>query len=193
MLVFKYEKIFCSLTPEWGILMYFAQFFCGVNKKAYPFESGTQRRSPPGMNFIIKFLCSNLMLMSLHFWVFPSLMVHFNLWSFNAILYKSWWKYLGSIIGGWKAYYGLENNCKSTELWSWDKKKILFERIFTPIILYGCELWGCSISRESLRKIEKLKNNFITCNIKIKGNTPYTILVLETSCPPLRAWLWLDT
>jgi hypothetical protein len=93
------------------------------------------------------------------------------------------------ITGGWKAYYGIENNCKSIDLWSWDKKKLLFERIFTPIILYGCELWGCSISRESLRKIEKIKNNFITCNIKIKGNTPYTILVLETSRPPLRAWL----
>jgi hypothetical protein len=29
------------------------------------------------------------------------------------------------INGGWKAYYGLENNCKSTDLWLWDKKKIL--------------------------------------------------------------------
>jgi hypothetical protein len=25
------------------------------------------------------------------------------------------------IIGGWKAYYGLENNCKSTDIWIWDK------------------------------------------------------------------------
>jgi hypothetical protein len=27
------------------------------------------------------------------------------------------------INGGWKAYYGLENNCKSIDLWLWDKKK----------------------------------------------------------------------
>jgi hypothetical protein len=33
------------------------------------------------------------------------------------------------IIGGWKAYYGLENNCKSVDLWSWDKKKLLFETL----------------------------------------------------------------
>jgi hypothetical protein len=46
------------------------------------------------------------------------------------------------IIGGWKAYYGLENNCKSAELWSWDKKKLLFETLVTPVILYGCEVWG---------------------------------------------------
>jgi hypothetical protein len=53
------------------------------------------------------------------------------------------------INGGWKAYYGLENNCKLEDLWLWDKKKILFETLVTPIILYGCEVWGCSISRES--------------------------------------------
>jgi hypothetical protein len=33
------------------------------------------------------------------------------------------------IIGGWKAYYGLENNCKSADLWSWDNKKLLFETL----------------------------------------------------------------
>jgi hypothetical protein len=26
------------------------------------------------------------------------------------------------INGGWKDYYGLENNCKSADLWLWDKK-----------------------------------------------------------------------
>ena len=46
------------------------------------------------------------------------------------------------IIGGWKAYYGLENNCKSVDLWSWDKKKLLFETLVIAVILYGCEFWG---------------------------------------------------
>ena len=53
------------------------------------------------------------------------------------------------IIGGWKAYYELENNCKSIDLWSLDNNKLFFETLVTPIILYGCEVWGCSISRES--------------------------------------------
>jgi hypothetical protein len=44
------------------------------------------------------------------------------------------------IIGGRKSYYGLENNYKSSNLWSWDKKKLLFENLVTPIILYGCEV-----------------------------------------------------
>jgi hypothetical protein len=91
------------------------------------------------------------------------------------------------IIGGWKAYYGLENNCKSAELWSWDKKKLLFETLVTPVILYGCEVWGCSISRESWRKIEKIQKNFITYNLKIKGNTPYPILLVETSLSPIES------
>jgi hypothetical protein len=30
------------------------------------------------------------------------------------------------IIGGWKAYYGLENICKSTDLWSWGNNKLVF-------------------------------------------------------------------
>ena len=60
------------------------------------------------------------------------------------------------IIGGWKAYYGLENNCKSTDLWTWDTKKLLFDTLVTTVILYGCEVWGCSISHELWRKIEKI-------------------------------------
>jgi hypothetical protein len=42
------------------------------------------------------------------------------------------------INGGWKAYCGLENNYKKTNLLIWDKKKNLFETLITPIILYGC-------------------------------------------------------
>jgi hypothetical protein len=82
------------------------------------------------------------------------------------------------IIRGWKDYYGLERNCKSTNLWSWDKKKILFETLVTPVILYGCEFWGCIISHESSRNIEQIQKNFITYNLKIKENTPCPILLL---------------
>ena len=53
------------------------------------------------------------------------------------------------INGGWKDYYGLENNCKLVDLWLWDRKKLLFETTVTHVNLYGCEVWGCNISRES--------------------------------------------
>ena len=71
------------------------------------------------------------------------------------IHYKLNWNYSiqKRINGGWKAYFGLENNSKATNLVMADKK-IIFETLVTPIILYGCEVWGCNISRESWIKIE---------------------------------------
>ena len=62
------------------------------------------------------------------------------------------------INGGRKAYFGLENNCKAANLVMWDKKKLLFETLVTPGSLYGCEVWGCSMSRESWRKIEQIQS-----------------------------------
>jgi hypothetical protein len=91
------------------------------------------------------------------------------------------------MIGGWKVYHVLENNCKSIDLWIWDKKKILFDTLVTHVILYGCEVWGCNISRESWRKIEKIQKNFVTYNLKIKGNTPCPILLLEASLTPIES------
>jgi hypothetical protein len=46
-------------------------------------------------------------------------------------------------------------------------------------IIYGCEVWGCSISKETCRKIEQIQKCFITQNIRIKRNMPYPILLLE--------------
>lgn len=39
------------------------------------------------------------------------------------------------IIGGWKAYYEFENNCKMTDLCIWSKKRFLFETLVTPVVL----------------------------------------------------------
>ena len=93
------------------------------------------------------------------------------------------------INGGWKAYFGLENNYKSTNLVMWDKKKFLFETFVIHVILYRCEVWGCNISIQSWRRIEKIQKRFITYNLKIKINTPYTILLIEVDLSPSRAWI----
>ena len=68
----------------------------------------------------------------------------------------------------------------------WDKKKLLFETLVTPVILYRCEVWGCNISRESWRKIEQIQKHFITYNLKIKSNTPYPILLIEVGLSPIK-------
>jgi hypothetical protein len=66
--------------------MYFSQFFCGVNKKTYPFESRTRRHSPPGMNSVIKFFVFILNAYVSFLLSFSFFMVHFSLCSFNTIL-----------------------------------------------------------------------------------------------------------
>jgi len=51
--------------------------------------------------------------------------------------------------------------------------------------MFGCEVWGCSISRESWGRIEKIQKQFITSNLKIKRNIPYPILLLEVDRSPI--------
>jgi hypothetical protein len=50
------------------------------------------------------------------------------------IHHKLNWNYIVKkrINGGWKAYYGIQNNCKSMDLWIWDKKN----SSFTPSSLW---------------------------------------------------------
>ena len=81
---------------------------------------------------------------------------------------------------GWKAYFGLENNYKSVNLVMWDKKKFLFKTLSIPVILYGCEIWGCNISRESWRKFEQIHK-------EIKNNMPYPILLIEVGISPIES------
>ena len=88
---------------------------------------------------------------------------------------------------GWKAYFGLENNCKETNLVMWDNKDLLFETLVTLVILYGCKVWGCNISRESWRNIEQIQKCFIMYNLKIKSNTLYPILLIEVGLSPIES------
>ena len=69
----------------------------------------------------------------------------------------------------------------------WGKNKFLFKTLVTPVILYGCEVWGCNISRETWRRIKKIQKRFITYNLKIKSNTPYPILLLEAGLSPIES------
>jgi hypothetical protein len=106
-----------------------------------------------------------------------------------VIHHKRNWKYIieKRINGGCKAYCGLENRFKSTGLWKWDNKKLLFETLITLVILYGCDVWGCNISRESWRNTDQIQKYFITYNLKIKGNTPYHVLLIEVRIPPIES------
>ena len=59
--------------------------------------------------------------------------------------------------------------------------------LVTHVILYGCEAWGCNISKESWKRIEQIHKRFITYNLKIKSNMPYPILLLEAGLSPIES------
>ena len=77
------------------------------------------------------------------------------------IHHKLNWNYIIEKIinGGWKAYFGLENNCKSANLAMWDKNKFLFETLVIHFILYGCEVWGATFLENLGGILRKYRND----------------------------------
>ena len=62
----------------------------------------------------------------------------------------------------------------------------IFYSMLSSFFLYICD-WGCSISKESWSKIEMIQYQFITYNLKIKGNTPYPVLLIELGLSPIES------
>lgn len=125
------------------------------------------------------FMYDNSNLEEVYSYKYLGIDIHHNLnWNYNI---------QKRINGGWKAYFGLENNCKMANLVMWNRKKFIFENLVTHVILYGCEVWGYNISRESWRNIDQIQKHFIMYNLKIKSNTPYSILLIEVGLSPIES------
>ena len=71
------------------------------------------------------------------------------------------------VNGGWRAYYGLENNCK-----------------LTPLLFFMDVKFGATTS---LKYHGVQHFVIITYNHKIKGNTHYHILLIEVSLSPIES------
>ena len=97
-------------------------------------------------------------------------------WS-NGILHR--------ICAGWNAWFHVENLCRRVEIWDWHRKWQLFEVIVIPTLLYGCEIWGPSISRETWQKVERVQKRFFTNYMGVKSTTPYLLLLEEAGQPML--------
>ncbi|KAH9307116.1 hypothetical protein KI387_043788 [Taxus chinensis] len=91
------------------------------------------------------------------------------------------------IQGGWKASFLLQNRCRKAELWDWKTKKTLFGLLVTPVVLYGCEVWGSSMSNHGWRQIERIQKHLITSSLKVKSTVPYEILLAEAGSFSLEA------
>lgn len=57
----------------------------------------------------------------------------------------------------------------------------LFKVIITPILLYGCEVWGF----ENLKIIESVQTDFCKLLLKVNKRTPHYLLYSETGLFPL--------
>lgn len=89
------------------------------------------------------------------------------------------------IQGGWKALYSLQNRCRNAELWDWKSKRMLFGLLVTPVILYGREIWGNSMSDQKWRQLERIQKHLIISSFKIKTVVPYEIVLAGTDTYPL--------
>lgn len=59
--------------------------------------------------------------------------------------------------------------------------------VITLVVLYGCEVWGSSISNHKWRKIERIQKHLIISNFKVKATVLYEILLAKDRMFPLEA------
>ena len=90
-------------------------------------------------------------------------------------------------LGGWKAFYALQNRCREAELWDWKTTLTLFGLLVILVILYDCELWSSNTTEMQWKQIEKILKRLITYKFKIKSVDPYAILLSETGVVPIEA------
>jgi len=86
---------------------------------------------------------------------------------------------------GKRAYYELENMCNAGDVKCWILKKYLFDTLVTPVLLYGVEVWGGSISKSTWKEFENVQKRFLTNFLQVKTQTPYVLLLLESGCLPI--------
>jgi hypothetical protein len=68
-----------------------------------------------------------------------------------------------------------------------EKKKLVFNMFIIQVIINGCKVQGCSVFKETWRKIEQIWKHFIIHNLKIKSNMPCPILILKVGLPPMQS------
>lgn len=81
---------------------------------------------------------------------------------------------------GKRAYYAFENMCNVGDIKCLALKKYLFDTLVTPVLLYGVEVWGGSISKTTWREFENVQKRFLTNFFQVKTQTPYMLLLLES-------------
>ena len=88
-------------------------------------------------------------------------------------------KLVGKVIIGWKI------NAIKVILMDRKWKPMLFKAIVTQVLLYGVQVWGCTISLNPWNEIEKIQNMFSRRQLGGKWTTSYQVMLLEISVWPI--------
>ncbi|RYA84422.1 hypothetical protein DD594_26220 [Enterobacter cloacae complex sp. 4DZ1-17B1] len=86
---------------------------------------------------------------------------------------------------GKREYYAFENMCNAGNIKCWVLNKYLFDALVTPVLLYGVEVWGRSISKSTWKELENVQKRFLTNFLQVKTQTPYMLLLLESGSLPI--------
>ncbi|MCO5550705.1 hypothetical protein L7F22_004195 [Adiantum nelumboides] len=84
-----------------------------------------------------------------------------------------------------RTYYAFENMCNAEEIKCWALKKYLFDTLVTPVLLYGVEVWGGSISKSTWKEFENVQKRFLINVFQVKTQTSYMLLLLESGSLPI--------
>ena len=80
----------------------------------------------------------------------------------------SWATCIKSRVGnGYKAFYAFINKCKATGLHTWKLRKHLFGALVRPVILYGAQVWGASVSKTGWQQIEGIQKLFLEMELGV--------------------------
>lgn len=87
---------------------------------------------------------------------------------------------------GWKALYAVQNTCCRIDLSDWARRAHLFRALVEPVLLYGAEVWGPAICKNTWDRLERVQKAFLTYSLGVKDTVPYQILLYETGFWPLQ-------
>ena len=104
-------------------------------------------------------------------------------------------KYAGDalMIAAKRALFLLQQKMKSENITSPQIALQLYDALVSPIITYGCEVWGCLDSKKkgsSIDAADKLFTSFIKRCLRVPGNTDNSMVLAEVGRLPFHTKIW---
>ncbi|KAL3687826.1 hypothetical protein R1sor_014135 [Riccia sorocarpa] len=89
------------------------------------------------------------------------------------------------IVIGLRALFLLWGRCNKASLVSWPLRRLLFDVLVQPALLFGAPVWGTSLAKSNWAKIEHVHKKFLQTELGVRPQVPYVFLLAETGRVPL--------